>query len=255
MSTGTSSHAGDHGTAGPSSRDNRAPFPTEPHLKTRLRKLLRTFLTGLVAVLPLALTVAVVLWIVQLLLAWIGPQSLLGGMLVAIGVGVTGSEVIAYLLGVLVVAAAVFGLGVLVESGLQKGARRAVESVLLRIPVIRTLYDFTRRFVDLLTKRDTDDGLKSMSPVWCHFGGRGGVAVLGLLSTPEPLQLGDRAYHAVLVPTAPVPIGGGLLYVPADWVEPATGIGVEALTGIYVSMGVTSPQYLRPATPQRPDPG
>ena len=221
-------------------------------MKTRLRPLLRTFLTGLVAVLPLAVTVVVLLWIVQLLLAWIGPQSLLGGLLVAIGVGVTGSEVIAYLLGVAVVMAAVFGLGVLVESGLQKGLRRAVESVLLRIPVVRTLYDFTRRFVDLLTKRDQDDGLKSMSPVWCHFGGPGGVAVLALLSTPQPLLLGGRSYHAVLVPTAPVPIGGGLLYVPADWVEPAEGIGVEALTGIYVSMGVTSPQYI-PAAPPRTD--
>ena len=219
-------------------------------MNTRLRKLLRTFLTGLVAVLPLALTLAVLLWIVQLLLAWIGPQSLLGGLLVAIGVGVTGSEVIAYLLGVLVVMAAVFGLGVLVESGLQKGLRRAVESVLLRIPVVRTLYDFTRRFVDLLTKRDQEEGLKSMSPVWCHFGGPGGVAVLGLLSTPQPLLMGGHTYHAVLVPTAPVPIGGGLLYVPADWVEPAEGIGVEALTGIYVSMGVTSPQYIKAAPPR-----
>ncbi|MCM5679721.1 DUF502 domain-containing protein [Schlegelella sp. S2-27] len=219
-------------------------------MNTRLRKLLRTFLTGLVAVLPLALTLAVLLWIVQLLLAWIGPQSLLGGLLVAIGVGVTGSEVIAYLLGVAVVMAAVFGLGVLVESGLQKGLRRAVESVLLRIPVVRTLYDFTRRFVDLLTKRDQEDGLKSMSPVWCHFGGPGGAAVLALLSTPQPLLVGGRSYHAVLVPTAPVPIGGGLLYVPAEWVAPAEGIGVEALTGIYVSMGVTSPQYMQAAAPR-----
>lgn len=219
-------------------------------MNTRLRKLLRTFLTGLVAVLPLALTLAVMLWIVQLLLAWIGPDSLLGGVLVAIGVGVTGSEVIAYLLGVVVVMAAVFGLGVLVESGLQKGWRRALESVLLRIPVVRTLYDFTSRFVDLLTKRGDQDGLKSMSPVWCHFGGPGGVAVLALLSTPQPLLLGDRSYHAVLVPTAPVPIGGGLLYVPAEWVEPAVGIGVEALTGIYVSMGVTSPQHIKAAPPR-----
>ena len=216
-------------------------------MKTRLRPLLRTFLTGLVAVLPLAVTVVVLLWIAQLFLAWIGPESLVGGVLVAIGVGVTGSEVIAYLLGLVVVMVAVFGLGVLVESGLQKGLRRAVESVLLRIPVVRTLYDFTKRFVDVITQREKE-GLKSMSPVWCHFGGPGGVAVLALLSTPAPLLLNGRTYHAVLVPTAPVPIGGGLLYVPFDWVEPAEDIGVEAVTSIYVSMGVTSPQHMKVAT-------
>ncbi len=52
-----------------------------------------------------------------------------------------------------------------------------------------------------------------------------------------------KPYLAVLVPTAPVPIGGGLLYVPQSWVVPAE-IGIEALTSLYVSMGVTSAQHL-----------
>jgi uncharacterized membrane protein len=47
----------------------------------------------------------------------------------------------------------------------------------------------------------------------------------------------------VLVPTAPVPVGGGLLYVPEHWVTPAP-VSVEALTSLYVSMGVTSAQHL-----------
>jgi uncharacterized membrane protein len=53
----------------------------------------------------------------------------------------------------------------------------------------------------------------------------------------------------VLVPTAPVPVGGGLLYVPKEWVTPAD-VGVDGLTSIYVSMGITSHQYIgaqRPA--------
>jgi uncharacterized membrane protein len=33
------------------------------------------------------------------------------------------------------------------------------------------------------------------------------------------------------------------LYVPREWVTPAS-LGMEALTSIYVSMGVTSAQYL-----------
>jgi uncharacterized membrane protein len=96
--------------------------------------------------------------------------------------------------------------------------------------------------VGLFAQRD-EEGLRSMSPVWCHFGGVGGAAALALLSTPQPVLLGERRYLAVLVPTAPVPVGGGLLYVPEEWVTPAE-VGVEALTSIYVSMGVTSPQHL-----------
>jgi uncharacterized membrane protein len=38
-------------------------------------------------------------------------------------------------------------------------------------------------------------------------------------------------------------VGGGLIYVPEHWITPAD-VGVEAVTSIYVSMGLTSPQYL-----------
>jgi uncharacterized membrane protein len=88
-----------------------------------------------------------------------------------------------------------------------------------------------------------DGGARSMTPVWCHFGGPGGATALALLSSTEPVLVGGRRCLAVLVPTAPVPIGGGLLFVPEDWVSPAD-VGAEALTSIYVSMGVTAPQYL-----------
>jgi uncharacterized membrane protein len=43
-----------------------------------------------------------------------------------------------------------------------------------------------------------------------------------------------------LIPTAPVPIGGALIYVPTEWVRPAD-IGVEKLSAVYVSMGITAP--------------
>jgi uncharacterized membrane protein len=33
-----------------------------------------------------------------------------------------------------------------------------------------------------------------------------------------------------------VPIGGALIYVPADWIKPADG-GVERLMNVYVSIG------------------
>ncbi|MGA0609049.1 DUF502 domain-containing protein [Caldimonas sp. KR1-144] len=213
-------------------------------MQTSARKLLRIFLTGLLAALPLAATVAIVVWAVRLLFGWLGPESLVGHLLVSIGFGLTGSEVIGYGIGLLFVLAAIFGLGLLIEANLERGLARAVNALVGRIPLVRGVYDLIRRFVDLLSQRE-GDGLQSMSAVWCHFGGteREGVVVLGLLSTPEPLLVGGRPCFAVVVPTAPVPVGGGLLYVPVDWVRPAE-IGIEAVTSLYVSMGVTSAQYL-----------
>ncbi|MOA55052.1 hypothetical protein D3C78_1787730 [compost metagenome] len=42
------------------------------------------------------------------------------------------------------------------------------------------------------------------------------------------------------MPTAPIPVGGGLIYVPVEWVRPAD-MGVEGLTSVYLSMGLTPP--------------
>ncbi len=217
-------------------------------MKRTSAHLLRIFVTGLLAALPLAATLAIFWWAADLLYRWLGPASAVGRVMVAIGLGVTGSEVVGYLLGISVVALAILALGVFVDTGLQRGASSLMNAVVRRIPLVRTVYELAQKMVGLFSQRD-QDGLKSMGTVWCHFGGVGGVACLALLSTPRPVLIGERAYLAVLVPTAPVPVGGGLLFVPVEWVTPAS-VGMEALTSIYVSMGVTSAQHLPPA-PQK----
>jgi len=204
--------------------------------------MLRIFVTGLLAALPLAATILIFVWGARLLYGWVGPGSLVGHLLVSIGLGVTGSELAGYLIGVLIVLLLIFLLGLIVQTRLRGLLGHAVDALMHRIPLVRSVYDIIRKFVALIAQRD-EDGMRSMSPVWLHFGGPGGAAVLGLLSTPEPVLLGGKPYLAVIVPTAPVPIGGGLLYVPQEWVTLAE-IGVEGLTSIYVSMGVTSHQHL-----------
>ena len=206
------------------------------------RHLLNVFVTGALAALPLVATVLIFVWGARLVFAWLGPDSLVGSALVQIGLGVTGSVLVGYAVGVLVVLVLIFLLGLLVQTRLRHVLGALLNGVVQRIPGVRTVYDLARKFVDLLAQREKE-GLRSMSPVWLHFGGAGGAAVLGLLSTPEPVSLGGRDYLAVLVPTAPVPVGGGLLYVPTEWVTPAE-VGVDGLTSIYVSMGITSQQHL-----------
>lgn len=212
---------------------------TDPHPS---RHFTRTFLAGLLAALPLVATVLVFAWLARLIYGWLGPQSLIGGLFVQLGLGISESEWAGYGLGVLVIVGSIYALGLLVEAQLQAGLARVVNLVLGRIPLVRNVYDLINRFVDMLGQRD-EEGLKSMSAVWVTFGGPGGVKVLALLSTPEPIELDGQPYLAVLVPTAPVPVGGGLLYVPQAAVAPAE-VGMDAVTSIYVSMGVTSGQHL-----------
>jgi uncharacterized membrane protein len=209
------------------------------------RHLLSLFVTGLLAALPLAATVAIFWWAASLVVRWLGPGSALGSVLVKIGLGVTGSEIVGYLVGVALLAGLVIGLGAFVQTRLQRSASTLLDALLRRIPVVRTVYDLAHRMVGLF-KRGEADGLRTMSPVWCHFGGPGGASVLALLSSPQAVDVAGRRCLAVLVPTAPVPVGGGLLYVPEEWVS-AAPVSIEALTSLYVSMGVTSPQHLPPA--------
>lgn len=201
----------------------------------------RVFLAGVLLLLPLAITAGVIGWTVTFIYGFVGPGTFVGRFLTSIGLGFSSSAAVAYLIGILVIAAIVYLLG-LVAILLQERLQEALDRVMRRIPLVGSVYDLIRRFVSMMDQRDTD-GLKSMSPVWCFFGGSGGAAVLALLPSREPVMVEGRRYLGILVPTAPVPIGGGLIHVPEDWVRPAE-IGMDQLMSIYVSMGVGTPKGL-----------
>ena len=77
--------------------------------------------------------------------------------------------------------------------------------------------------------------------------GEEGVAVLRLLVQRRAGDPSGAAASRGDRPTRRFPVGGGLLFVPSDWVRVAD-VGMEALTSIYyVSMGVTAQQRLRKA--------
>ena len=205
----------------------------------------RTFIAGFLVLLPLVVTITVIVWVGTFIYGYFGPGSAIGRILISIGFNFSNSPVAAYALGAVVVVGLVYLLGLSVESSLQSRVRQLIDSLMERIPLVGNLYDVTKRFVSIVDRKK-EDGLKSMSPVWCFFGGEGGAAVLGLLPMPRPIVIGEQQYHVVLVPSAPVPVGGCLVYVPVEWVKPAD-FGVEALMSIYVSMGVTSPQTVASA--------
>ena len=204
-----------------------------------LRSLLGTWVAGLLAILPLALTLLLLAWAAKLVHIYLGPGSPLGRFFAFLGKPFVAHPAFEYFVGFVLLLIVVFPLGLLVQSRLQPPLARFVEASFRRIPVVGSLYSLADRFVGLLDQRQDAD-IGSMRPVWCFFG-EGSVAVLALLPNPEPIDIEGSPYLAVLVPTAPVPIGGGLLYVPVDRVRPAR-MGVERVTSIYLSMGLVQPQ-------------
>jgi len=209
-------------------------------------RMFNTFLAGLLAFLPLLVTFVLLGWVANLLRGFIGPHSLFGSLLSAIGFQLVENEGMAYVVGALLLFVGLYLLGAVVQTRMKTYLETLVERTIKRLPLIGPLYDVTDRFVGMFDRNAQAD-LTAMSPVWCFFGGEGGVAVLALMPNPAPIEIGGFSYRAVLVPTAPIPVGGGLLYVPLDWVKPAD-IGVEQLTSIYLSMGLTQPVSAKPTT-------
>ena len=208
-----------------------------------LQRFVRYFLAGVFAVLPLVITVLAVTWVISLLTGLVGPNTLLGDLLSKIGLNFVSDSKVAYVVGWLGVLTAILVLGFFVESGMRGLYGRVTEAIFKRVPLIDKVYDASKQLVDMLDNQG-DDKLKGMSVVYCQFGENGGAGVLALLPTPETIAINKRDHHIVLVPQSPVPIGGGLLFVPVESVE-HVDLSIETFMSIYVSMGVTVPKLMR----------
>lgn len=213
-----------------------------------MQRMIQTFVSGLVAALPLALTVAVTVWLVVLIAEYVGPSSPVGQFLSRLGLGVTTSSVAAYVAGLAIVGAAIYLLGLLVETRLGSWMSPVINRLMQRVPIVSSVYGLSKQFTAIVDLKG-EDNVKSMSAVWCFFGGEPGAAVLALLAGSKPVLISGREYVGILVPSAPVPVGGALVYVPSSWVRPAEG-GIEHLMSVYVSMGVTPPLDTPKAGPQ-----
>ena len=210
-----------------------------------MRRIGRIFLTGLLAALPLVLTILVTAWLLSFINQYVGPGSGFGRILASLGFGVGPSEIASYLIGLGLIGAAIYSLGLVVHSRIGAWGAALFERVIRRIPLVSNVYDLSSRFVSIVDTKN-GDSLKSMSPAWCYFGGKPGAAVLALLASKTPVRLGGEDYLGVLIPSAPVPFGGALVYVPAAWIEPAEG-GIDELMSVYVSMGITPPEGTKAA--------
>ncbi len=205
-----------------------------------MQRMMQTFVSGLMAALPLALTIVVTAWLANIVAGYVGPSSPVGEFLSRLGLGVTSSSVAAYLGGLATVVVAVYLLGLIVETRLGDWLSALVDRLMRRVPIVSSVYGLSKQFAAIVDLKGADN-VKSMSSVWCFFGGEPGAAVLALLASSKPVLIGGREYLGILVPSAPVPVGGALVYVPSSWVKPAEG-GIEHLMNVYVSMGGTPPR-------------
>ena len=85
----------------------------------------------------------------------------------------------------------------------------------------------------------------------CRVEFGGGVDTIAFLASPDPIDVEGVASHLVLIPTAPVPIGGALLLVAAAKVHVLADMKFDDIARLYLTMGMTPPPQLKAALGRR----
>lgn len=192
----------------------------------------RWLLAGLLVLVPLAITLAVLNWIVTTLdqtllilpVAW-HPDRLLGFHLPGFGVLLT--------VGIVLV------IGALASNFLGRRLLMVGNALLRRIPIVRSIYSSVKQVSDTLFSENGNAFRKALLVQWP----REGVWTIGFLTG---LPGGDVVNHlpgdylSVYVPTTPNPTGGYFVMLKkADCIELKMSVD-EALTYV-ISMGVVVP--------------
>ena len=181
------------------------------------RGIVATFLAGLFAILPIVLTIAIMSWVGGMIADKLGPESWVGKKL---GDGlefVAGDRIddewIATLIGWAVVLVAIWCLGLLVRSMAKGKVEGLVERMANQVPLLKNVYHPVSQVVGLLKSDDKAD-MKAMSVVYADFGDGGGPGFLGLLAGHQTYRFRETDCHAIYIPTSPVPMSGGIMFVP-----------------------------------------
>ncbi|MDO4582810.1 MAG: DUF502 domain-containing protein [Planctomycetia bacterium] len=207
-----------------------------------IRAIVRCFLTGLLTLLPLIVTCALVAWIANLLKVYLGPETMIGKGLTELGIQLNNGAFYPYLLGWLIVLFLIFLFGILMNIGLHRYWELFFDEQMKRVPLVGQIYDTTSKLMNLL-KKDGNEEMQNMKPVYCRMGNAPGTLLLALMSLGDEFLIDGEAYRIVVVPTAPIPFGGAMLLVPSKDVFPAE-MSLDTFMNFYVSMGVTAEQSL-----------
>jgi uncharacterized membrane protein len=190
------------------------------------------------------LTIFVMKWVAGTLNGYIGPRTMLGRGLQSIGYKFSpiSNLTLAYILGILLLLLSILILGILLESGARRTLKGIAQRTVYQLPLVRAVYRTTDKFVNLMPSGDVEN-LKGMRVVYVRFGASGlGPGTLALMPSMETFEIAGISHWIVIIPTAPIPVGGAMLFVPAESVF-STDMSIDSFAGSFVSLGVTTPPF------------
>lgn len=184
------------------------PFKLTNHMAMNLKKINKTFLAGLITVLPVMATIYLSIWVMAgaenflgLFLRFFLPHSwYVPGMGVAIGLVL------------------IFFVGLMMKTLVVRALVQKFESLIYRVPLVKSVYGSIREFLAFLSEGKS----KGPRQVVAVSIGETGLKVIGLVTKTDLSFLGQelaRERIAVYIPMS-YQIGGYTMLVPRSAVQP-----------------------------------
>ncbi|MCL3883755.1 DUF502 domain-containing protein [Marivita sp. GX14005] len=220
-----------------------APFDKKPRRAGLFTHLRSSFLTGLVVIAPVSLTI----WLIWTIMGWVDGVvlPLIPGRFspeAYTGINLRGIGVIIFLLFTIIVGWVAKGL-------IGRSLIRFAESLVERMPIVRSIYSGAKQIAETIfaqTERNFEKACLIQYP-------RKGIWAIGFISTDARGEVAAKAETAgdllsVFVPTTPNPTSGFLLFFPReDVIE--LDMSIEDAAKLVISAGLV---YPNPKDPTRP---
>lgn len=172
-----------------------------------------SFVTGLILVAPLVVTLYVLRFLVNWSLQFVTPVVRSTGL----AQYTRNVEVVAQLLAVVLIVAAIVVLGFLAQKSVGRHLFGNIGRLVNVVPLVSTIYGSVRQVADSLVERKTN----YESVVLVEYP-REGVYTIGLVTGESPRAVeevaGQDAYN-VFLPNSPNPTAGRLVLLPEDQVH------------------------------------
>ena len=194
------------------------------------RHLLRTTAAGVLVLIPLLVTVAIVNFVVVTVDGVIRPLAF-----------VKDTPWDVWGIGLAFVLVAFYIVGLLVSGG--AGRRKVVQwqgAILSRVPIVKSIYGVAQQATDTLSSSMGHQFSRVVFIEWP----RPGYKALGFVTGHLHYPAEERAVLVVYVPTVPNPTSGNLAFVPVENVV-ETDMSVEEAMKVVFSGGIVLPDDMR----------
>ena len=195
----------------------------------------RSFLTGLVVIAPIGLTLWLIWtvagwvdsWVLPFVPVWLRPDQY-------VGLNIRGIGVIAFLIFTVLV-------GWIAKGIIGKSLIRWAESLVQNLPVVRSVYKGLKQIAETVFAQSETSFDKACLVQYP----REGLWAIAFISTSAKGEIDDKIKHAsdktaVFLPTTPNPTSGFLLFVPvSDVIE--LDMSVEDAAKLVISAGLVYP--------------